>query len=120
MKKTSSFLYGLILIVGLGIFAFVVCLIFVGEFTLPDERTYTDTTVENYSEGWERVHWDGSSESIALPGNYEPEGSHEFVLRKKLEVWQNQDSYISFNSNKQDVDAYVDDELRYSFFILSN
>ncbi|SHI39433.1 ATP-binding response regulator [Pseudobutyrivibrio xylanivorans] len=115
MKKTSSFLYGLILIVGLGIFTFAIGLIFIGEFTLPDERTYTDLTVEKYSDGWERIRWDGSAESITLPGNYEPEGSHEFVLRKKLDVWDDRDCFLSFNSNKQDVDAYIGDELRYSF-----
>ena len=115
MTKTSGFLYGLILIVGLCIFFFVLGLIFWGEFSLPDERTYTDFKVENYSDGWERIHWDGKVEPIALPGNYEPEGSREFVLRKKLSVWQDQDCYLSFNSNKQDVTAYVDGELRYRF-----
>lgn len=115
MKKTSTFLYGLILIVGLGIFLFVVGLIFVGEFVLPDERTFTDTSVENFSDGWERIYWDGSSKPIKLPGKYDTEGSHEFVLRKKLDIWEDKDSYISFNSNKQDVVVYIDDELRYKF-----
>ena len=115
MKTTSSFLYGMILIVGLGIFFFVVGLVFIGEFSFADERTYTDYTVEDYSENWERVYWDGHVEEISLPGKYEPEGSHRFVVRNKLKVWMDRDCFLSFNSNKQDVEAYVGEELRYRY-----
>ncbi|MBR5636876.1 MAG: response regulator [Pseudobutyrivibrio sp.] len=115
MKKTSTFLYGLILVVGLIIFTFVIGLTFIGEFTLPDERTFTDLKVEKYCDGWQRVYWDGTAEDIKLPGHYEPEGNHEFVLRTKARVWEDKDCYLSFKSNKQDVAVYVGDELRYEY-----
>lgn len=115
MKHTNSFLYGIIFTFGMLIFFFVIGLMFVGEYTLPDERTYTDMTVEDYGEGWERVRWNGMAEPIELPGNYDVEGNHLFIIRKKLDVWKDRDSFLSFNSEMQDVKAYVDNELRYEF-----
>ena len=115
MKHTNSFLYGIIFVFGMLIFLFVVGLMFIGEYTLPDERTYTDMTVEDYGEGWERIRWNGVAEPIELPGNYDVEGNHLFVIRKKLDVWTDRDSFLSFNSEMQDVKAYVDNELRYEF-----
>lgn len=115
MKDTNSFLYGIIFVFGMLIFFFVIGLIFVGEYTLPDERFYTDMTIEKYNDGWERIRWDGSKEPIAIPGTYDTEDSNRFVLKTKLNIWTDKDCYLSFNSHKQDVEAYVDEELRYSF-----
>lgn len=115
MKHTNSFLYGLIFVFGMLIFTFVLGLIFIGEYTLPDERTYTDMSVESYSEGWERIRWNGVSEPIAVPGKYDVEGNKTFIIQNKLDIWTDRDCFLSFNSEKQDVEAYVDEELRYSF-----
>ncbi|SDB19669.1 Signal transduction histidine kinase [Pseudobutyrivibrio sp. YE44] len=115
MKKTSSFLYGLIFIVAILLFLFIISLVFIGEYSLPDERTYTDMQLDHFNEGWERIHVDGSLEPIAVPGQYNPEVSHEFVIKNTLKTWSDRDCYLSFNSNKQDVKVYVGEELRYEF-----
>ena len=115
MKKTSGFLHGLILIAGIILFFFIIALVFIGEYSLPDERTYTDFSVESFNDGWKRIHVDNSVESISVPGQYKPEVSHEFVIINTLKIWQDRDCYLSFNSNKQDVKVYVADEIRYEF-----
>lgn len=115
MKNTNSFLYGIIFVFGMLLFFFVVGLVFVGEYTLPDERVYTDMSIEKYNDGWRRIRWDGTQEDIKIPGSYDTEDSNQFVLKTKLNIWTDRDCYLSFNSHKQDVEAYVDEELRFSF-----
>lgn len=115
MKKTSGFLYGLVLAIGIVVFTFIIVMTIVGERILPDERTYTNFEVEDYNEDWSRIYDDGTVEKIAVPGQYKTEDTGNFVLTKKLEVWDSTDCYLSFNSNKQDVEVYVDDELRYTY-----
>ncbi|QFJ55201.1 hybrid sensor histidine kinase/response regulator [Pseudobutyrivibrio xylanivorans] len=115
MKSTNSFVYNLTLIGGLLLFFFIIIMTFVGEYSLSDERSYTDMTIEDFNEGWKRIHWNGIVEEISVPGNYEAEGSHEFVMRNKVKAWQDKDCYLGFNSNKQDVEVYVGEKLRYTY-----
>ena len=86
----------------------------VGEGLLPDERTYTDVTLESRNEGWSRQMSDGSLIPIEVPGQYETDGTGQFVLVSRIDnAFDDRDGYLTFNSNKQDVEVYVDDELRY-------
>ena len=115
MRDTSGFLHGLILIAGLLLFFFSIAMCMVGEYSLADERTYTDSSLEDISEGWERVRWNGTVEPLVLPGQFDTEESHEFVIRKRVNTWQDRDCYLSFSSNKQEVEVYVGEELRYTY-----
>lgn len=85
------------------------------EATLPNERTYTDLTYDEYNDGWSRVYEDGSKEEIKIPSTRELAPSEKLTISKTIDYLTSDSSYISFNSAKQDVYAYVDDELRYSY-----
>ncbi len=116
MKNTSSFVYNLVLIGGIGIFLILIGLLLVGEQLLPDERYYTNVEFQDYSSGWERVYSDGTREPIEIPGQYEPENMQPFVIENTIQVHpEKNDLYMTINSAKQDVRAYVDGELRYKY-----
>ncbi len=115
MRKENIFIYEIVLVAGMLIYLFTIGIMFVSQYTMPDERTYTDFSVRDYSSGWQRVYSDGSIEDIEVPGQYDVEASHEFVLIKTIEGMPKDKLYISFDSAKQDVYAYVDDELRYFY-----
>ena len=119
MKKdtsdSSKFLYELIF--GCGFLMIVVFLgiLIAGENFLPDERTYTDMTYIDYNDGWSRIYSDGTVEAITPPTQVEPEKGQNIVISKTIETADAQDLYISFDSAKQDIYVYIDDELRYNY-----
>lgn len=82
---------------------------------LPDERTYTPLEYNKYCDGWERIYQDGTREPIEIPGKYEPEKGASFVIENTLHVPEVDGLYMTFNSAKQDIEAYVDGELRYEY-----
>ena len=71
MEKTSRFVYQIIITCGLILYIFVVGLMIYGENFWPDERNYTDFSLEDYSDGWQRLDADGSYKEIVDPGEYE-------------------------------------------------
>ena len=115
MKRTSSFVYDIVLVIGVVVFLFMVGLLLLGERSLPDERTYTTHEMANYSDGWQRRLSDGSLTDIAIPGQYEPQENSNFIIEKTIEGITRDNAYVSFNTAKQDINAYVGDELRYSY-----
>lgn len=115
MKKTSVFVYQIVLVAGLLVYFFMIGMLIWGEYALVDERTYTDFAFESYNDGWYRVNDDGTKEAISLPGQFEMGGSRKFIMEKKIYSWPKEEVYVSFDSVKQDVYAYVDDKLRYSY-----
>ncbi|PHU39810.1 hypothetical protein CSX00_07805 [Pseudobutyrivibrio ruminis] len=115
MKRTSSFVYDIVIVIGVIIFLFVTALLLFGEQTLPDERTYTPLKMENYSDGWKRVMSYGTKSDIAIPGQYQPEEEAPFVIEKSIDGITRDNAYVSFNTAKQDIEVYVGDELRYSY-----
>ena len=115
MKNTSRFVYDLVVVFGILVFLFVAIMLIIGEQLLPDERTYTKIAYEDYSDGWERIFPDGTRSDIEAPGQYEVEEGQNFVIERTLDTWEYEDSYIAFNSAKQDVEVYVDDAIRYRY-----
>ncbi len=115
MKKTSSFVYDFIVGVGAIVFTAIMVLLFVGEQLLPDERTYTDSYFEDYSDGWVRVYNDGTKRTIKAPGQYEVSAGQELVIEKTIDADSRKTRYVTFNSVKQDIYAYVGGEHRYTF-----
>lgn len=115
MEKTSRFVYQIIITCGLILYIFVVGLMIYGENFWPDERNYTDFSLEDYSDGWQRLDADGSYKDIAVPGEYEMSVSDRLVIQKKITGVFADRLYISFDSEKQDVYAYINDKLVYEY-----
>ena len=115
MKKTSSFLYDIIFVGGLLLFFFVIGLLIWGELVLPDERTYTDFYLKDYSEDWEIVNADGSRKPAEIPGQFSMDNSGKLILEKKIGNIERTNLYVTFNSARQDIVAYIDDKKVYSF-----
>ncbi|WP_049960210.1 hybrid sensor histidine kinase/response regulator [Pseudobutyrivibrio sp. LB2011] len=113
MKRTSLFIYEIVLVAGVLIYVFIIGLLIWGESYLKEERTYTSFELESYDDGWYRIYSDGTKEAIDIPGQYQPESSHEFVIEKEINV--DVPLFVSFDSAKQDINAFVNGELRYSY-----
>ncbi|MBO6282718.1 MAG: response regulator [Pseudobutyrivibrio sp.] len=86
-----------------------------GENFWPDERNYTDFSLEDYSDGWQRLDADGSYKDIVVPGEYEMSVSDRLVIQKKITGVFADRLYVSFDSEKQDVYAYINDKLVYEY-----
>lgn len=115
MEKTSRFVYQIIITCGLILYIFVVGLMIYGENFWPDERNYTDFSLEDYSDGWQRLDADGSYKDIVVPGEYEMSVSDRLVIQKKITGVFADRLYVSFDSEKQDVYAYINDKLVYEY-----
>ena len=113
MKKNSRFVYQIIVTCGLLMFSFMIVLMVWGEHYLPDERTYTDFRSEDYSEGWFRITENGDHEPIILPGHYNVTRSNELIVEKEISYITEPLQYLSFDSEKQDIYAYVDGNSSY-------
>ena len=114
MKKTSKFLYDMIFSGGMIMFILMLALVISSQCFLEDERTYTDYSIEDYSEGWSRIYTDGTKEEIDIPNQFDMGNDHKFTMEKEIAPVLGE-RFISFDSAKQDVQVYVDDELRYSY-----
>lgn len=115
MKNTSRFIYDIIFAAGMLLFLFMLGLLCWGELTLEDERTYSNFSISDYNTGWQRVMPDGSLVDIDVPSQLEVENSNEFSIEKKLEGIDSDELFVTFDSAKQDIEAYIDDELIYEY-----
>ena len=115
MEKTSRFVFQIIITCGLILYGFVIALMIIGENVLPDERTYSDFSLEDYSTGWQRVAPDGSLVDIQLPGEYELTSKNKLVIQKKITGVFADRLFVTFDSKKQDVVAFIDDKLVYEY-----
>ncbi|MCQ2520991.1 MAG: response regulator [Lachnospiraceae bacterium] len=98
---------------------FVIAFFVVKEITLPEEREYGDTTYQSYENSWKLVNFDETGEAVELPCQIEADarrqllsGDYKYVLETQLEIAKDEDTWMSFSSQKQDIYVYVDDELR--------
>ncbi|MBQ3773571.1 MAG: hypothetical protein II833_04205, partial [Pseudobutyrivibrio sp.] len=115
MEKTSRFVFQIIITCSVILYFFVIGLMIYGEHFWPDERTYSDFSLENYSEGWQRLDSDGSYKDITVPGEYEMSTGNRLVIQKEITGVFADRLYVSFNSEKQDVYAYINDKLVYEY-----
>ncbi len=115
MRKTSTFVYQIILVCGLLLFSFIIGLMVWGEINLPEERHYTDYHVYDFDDGWYRINGNGGREHIEIPGKFELTYYDELILEKDLQEIEGPVKYVSFDSEKQDVYAYIDGVLRYEY-----
>jgi len=80
MNYTSKFIYQLVMTIGIILYGFMLGLMIFGEHMLPDERTFTDFTLIDYSKGWQRQTPEGDYEPIAVPGHYELTSENQLVI----------------------------------------
>ena len=115
MKEKESVLYQLVLTMGIIVMFVILGFGVIGELVLPDERTYTNMDYQSYNQGWLYISPEGGSQDIELPANLDVEEGTTIVLENTLEIPGDGQVYLSFDSTKHDVKAYVDGQLRYSY-----
>lgn len=115
MEKTNKFVYQIIVTCGIILFIFVLVLMILGEHALPEERTYSDFSLRDYSTGWQRLDENGRLVDIQVPGEYEQSNVNQLVIQKKITDVSEDGLYVTFDSAKQDIFAYVDDKLVYEY-----
>ena len=115
MKKTSNVFYGIIIALGAFLCLAYIMLLNIGEATLKDERTFSDTDYESYNDGWVWEHDDRTVEPIVPGCQLNVSRGQQIILKKTITTFTDKDAYITFNSAKHDVDAYVNGRLIYSY-----
>ncbi len=119
MKKTNSVIYELILVIGGIITVLFLIYAFWSQAAYPNERTFTDFGVEPYSGSWQWLT-DKGTVDITLPTQLDIDKTvSEVTIATTLDMEISQDIYMTFDSAKQDVYAYVGDELRYEYTTVS-
>lgn len=116
MKETSSALNNLIVGCVTIIAIFVVGLFIFGELFFLEERNYMDITSSDYGKGWVWLKEDGSEEEITVPVQLDIEPSvRKITIKKIIDANPNKDLYLSFNTSKHDIVAFVDGKIRYTY-----
>lgn len=86
-----------------------------GECLLPADEWGNDINLEHYQGQWERVLPDGERVLQAIPGSCQAERGEEVILETKLPESLRTDVYLCFRSAKQDMEIYIDGELRQKY-----
>ena len=87
----------------------------IGQIAFPDERDTLNTNCRIFEADWQRILEDGSRISVELPGKVPAE--HGEVVRLVTTIPQNihTGENIAFRPIWQDVDIYIDGQLRLSY-----
>lgn len=83
-----------------------------GELLLPKDELGADEEVSEFEGSWERILPDGSRVPQEVPGSCDVEKGTKIVLETVLPEDITEDMYLCFRSGKQDMEFYVDGELR--------
>lgn len=83
-----------------------------GECLLPADDWGNDTGMESYQGEWVRVLEDGTKVLQEVPGRCQAARDEVVVLETRLPEILQEDTYLCFRSAKQDMEIYVDGELR--------
>lgn len=107
MNKTFNILKGL--------FCFLLVLVFslfvLGQIFLPKDMS-DDSQCEQFDVPWKMINSDGSTTDIRIPGKYELARNEKMIVETVLPKDIKENLYLCFRSNRQDVEIYVDGELR--------
>lgn len=102
-------------------YIFIVSLVLVftylilGELLLPADDLGDVGSMEEYSGTWERVLPDGHRIPQSIPGRCEAEKNEVVIVETKLPTEISEDTYLCFRSAKQDMEIYVDGEMRQKY-----
>lgn len=115
MKEKSTKLQMLqkSVVIAFSIFAFLTLGYFIfGEALLPSENNNTENFCEELNTTWYQVFSDGSRKPITIPANLESENGRDSCIEATLPEEIERNRYIIYRSSKQDVEIYIDGELR--------
>lgn len=100
---------------------FAICVICVllyfvlGECVLPADEWGNGAGFQSYSGQWERVMEDGSRVMQEVPGRCQAARNEVVTLETTLPETLPEDTYLCFRSAKQDMEIYVDGQLRQQY-----
>ena len=86
-----------------------------GEILLPADDLGGKGSAEKYSGAWERVLPNGERVPQEIPGKCDAKKDEIVIVETKLPDDIPEDMYLSFGSAKQEMEIYVDGELRGSY-----
>ncbi len=93
----------------------VFCYFILGECILPSDELDNAYICTEYSGKWERVTANGTREQIKIPGICEADRNENVVVETKLPETIEEGRYLCFRSAKQDMQFYIDGELRQEY-----
>lgn len=114
-KKDNEYLFNFIKKF-FGITVFVLFLLFVlGQLIYPSERDKLSSNCEDFNDGWYHITKDGEKVDIDIPCKLEAEYGEDVCVATELPDDIEDNQVICFRSIWQDVEVYIDGELRSSY-----
>lgn len=92
----------------------VIALFVIGELVLPNEKM-DEPYGELFEVPWLMTREDGSKSVVNIPGNYDLPRNEKVFVETVLPEDIEENWYLCFFSNRQDMEIYVDDELRQEY-----
>lgn len=86
-----------------------------GECLLPADEWGNDANLQSYRGQWVRVLEDGRKVSQEIPGGCRAARGETVVVETELPETLQKDTYLCFRSAKQDMEFYIDGELRQEY-----
>lgn len=94
----------------------VVFLYFIlGELFLPAENSFDKYECKDFSKGWLWVKPDGRKVPVEIPGKCDVKRNESVIIETILPEDLGNNTYLCFRSSKQDMEIYVDGELRQEY-----
>ena len=86
-----------------------------GEMMLPTDVPADTEKSEIFNSRWEQICSDGSRVPVSVPGRCKAERNERIVITTTLPETIEDNMSLCYRSNKQDIEMYVDDELRQQY-----
>ena len=87
----------------------------IGQIVSPSEQNPTDYAYTTFDEGWYIVSDSNDKTPFMLPGTCDIPAGETVILEKILPDDIQTNSWLCFRTSRQDMEIYIDDELRASF-----
>lgn len=94
--------------------------LFLGEWLLPEDQLGAGGWCEKFETEWEQVFPDGSRIPVKIPGRCEVTQDHEATVETVLPMNLEHNTFLRFWSQRQDMEIYVDGELRQEYTTKNN
>lgn len=99
-------------------FILILCVLIgfiVGQTIFPSEQNPTDYSYSTFDDNWYIVPYTGEKTPFSLPGTCDIPAGETVILEKILPDYIQTNSWLCFRTSRQDMEIYIDDELRTSF-----
>ncbi len=98
------------------LFVFAVCAYFIiGQVCLSHERIDSDRKYRTFSDGWVRIHEDGTKEEVEVPGKCVAKRNEFIVIENTMPMDVEDNEYFFIRSSKQEMKVYIDGVLRQEY-----